>query len=122
MADLRGRLLLVNYALPVTITVVRPTWVEDAYGDLQPTGPPTFTDIEGCAVAPRSSSDVTEPARQGVLIGLTVYAPIGSDIQPTDRIDYDGNSFEIDGDIGKWRSPFSPIVDGIEFALRRAIG
>lgn len=111
-----------HYPLPQTITVVRPTWVTDAYGDLQPTGTPTRTDITGCAIAPRSSSDVTEPARQGVLIGLTVYAPIGADIQPTDQIEVDGDLFDIDGDIGKWRSPFSTIVDGIEVALRRAIG
>ena len=110
------------FPLGQTITVVRPTWVLDDYGDLQPTGPPTRTDITDCAVAPRSSSDITEPARQGVLIGLTVYAPIGADIQPTDRIEFDGDLFDIDGDIGKWRSPFSTIVDGIEFALRRAIG
>lgn len=110
------------YPLGRTITVVRPTWVADAYGDLQPTGPPTRTDINDCAIAPRSSSDVTEPARQGVLIGLTVYAPIGADIQPADQIEIDGVLFDIDGDVGRWRSPFSTIVDGTEVALRRAIG
>lgn len=111
-----------HYPLGQTITVVRPTWVVDAYGDLQPSGPPTRHDIAPCAIAPRSSGDITEPARQGVVVGLTVYAPPGADIEPTDQIEYDGDLFDIDGDVGRWRSPFSTIVDGTEVALRRAIG
>jgi len=110
-----------RYPLGQTITVVRPTWVADTYGDPQPTGPPTRTEVPGCAVAPRSSSDTLEPARQGVLVGLTLYAPTGTDLQPTDHIEVAGELYDIEGDIGRWHSPFSPIADGLEVALRRAI-
>lgn len=107
-----------------TVTIIRATYVVDDFGDLRPTGPPSRTVIAGCALAPRSSSDVTEPARQGVLVGLTLYIPDPAvDIVPTDRVEWGGVLYDIDGDVGVWRSPFAAgLVDGVEVALRRTIG
>ena len=112
-----------NFPFGQTITRLRWSYAPDAYGDLQRVDPPTPTDIANCAVAPRSSSDVTEPARQGVIVGLSVYiTDVTTDIDAvTDQIRYGGAVYDIDGDIGEWRNPFTS-QSGIEFALRRAIG
>lgn len=105
-----------------TITVVRRTVGEDRYGDPEPTGESSTHEVRGCAVAPRSSTDLTSPGRQGVLIGLSVYAPLSADIVAGDQITYDGDLFDIDGDIGKWRSAHGSRLEGLEFAIRRAVG
>lgn len=105
-----------------TITVVRRALVADRYGDDQPTGESTTHEVRGCAVAPRSSQDLTAPGRQGVLIGLSVYAPLSADVVAGDQIIYDGDLFDIDGAIGKWRSAYGSRLEGLEFAVRRALG
>ena len=112
-----------NFSFGQTITRLRWSYAPDGYGDMQRVEPPTPTAIPNCAVAPRSSSDVTEPARQGVIVGLSVYiVDVTTDIdRVTDQIEFDGEVYDIDGDIGFWRNPFTP-QSGIEFALRRAIG
>jgi hypothetical protein len=104
-----------------SITVLRRTLTPDRYGDLQPTGEATRTVITGCLVSPRSSADLTSPGRQGVLIGLSVIAPASADILSDDQVEVDGALFDISGDIGRWRSPFSRL-GGLEFALTRAVG
>ena len=107
-----------------TTSITRRRWTlsaDAAYGDMKRTGSPADVTITGCAVSPRSSSDITAPARQGTLIGLTVHAPATADIERTDQIVYLGDVYEIDGDVGRWVSPYSKI-DGLEFALRRAEG
>ena len=113
-----------NFANGETITRLRSTFVVDEMGDLVPTGVPDELAIPGCAVGPRSSADLTEPARQGVIVGLSVYVlDPEADINPlTDQIRYRGDLYDIDGDVGRWQSPFAgPGVAGLEFALRRAI-
>lgn len=111
--------------LKFTVTRLRWAYTPDVYGDPQRTGIPASSPVPGCAVAPRSSNDVTEPARQGVKVGLTLYAPIDADFDAvTDQVEYSGDVYDIDGDIGYWRYPFpgSSLVDGIEIALTRAVG
>lgn len=105
-----------------TVTVLRSTpGGYDADGD-----PVTSTtaehDIEGCAVAPRTSEPVDGRGRQGVIVGLTLYAPAGADLLHTDQVRIDGVVYEIDGEPGVWRSPYSDTVAGIEVALARGEG
>lgn len=105
-----------------TITRLRWSYAADAYGDMQRTGTPASSDIRGCTVNPRSSSDVTEPARQGIVVGYTVLAPASAVIDAvTDQIGYNGDTYDIEGDVGAWSSPYSKI-NGIEFGIRRAVG
>lgn len=92
----------------------------DKYGD--PTGSDAEVELEGCAVAPRVSGDVDDRGRQGVVVGLSLYAPHGTDLLHTDRVKVDGVVYEIDGEPGAWKSPFSGWEAGIEVALKRAAG
>jgi hypothetical protein len=103
-----------------TVTRVRPTGT-DAYGD-PIAGAPAEVAIDGCALAPRSSADLTNGGRQGVVAGLTLYAPSDADIEATDRIVARGQTWEIDGEIGDWRNPYTNEQPGLEVALRRVEG
>lgn len=102
-------------------TVVRVRGVAlDEYGD--PSGSPEEETLDGCIVAPRTSSDVDDRGRQGVVVGLSLFAPFGTDITHTDQLRVDGVLYEIDGEPGRWKSPFSGWEAGVEVALRRAAG
>lgn len=105
-----------------TITVLRPTDTEDRYHNVvQDWSDPERTDVEGCAVAPSSSSE-DNANRQGVVAGLTVYAPADADIRHTDRVEVRGLVYEVDGTPNDWRSPFSGRRPGLEVALKRVEG
>lgn len=107
-----------------TITVVRGPG-RDAMGD-SIDDEPAEHDVEDCAIAPRSSSDVLDRGREGVIVGLTVYAPAGADVKHTDQIriaaEPHAGLYDVDGEIGTWESPFTGKVAGVEFAIRRAEG
>lgn len=102
-------------------TVVRVRGLStDEYGD--PTGTETRTTIEGCAFAPRTSGDVADRGRDGVIVGLTLYAPFGTDLLHTDKVEIDGVLYEADGEAGSWKHPITRWEAGIELALKRAAG
>lgn len=82
-------------------------------------------DVENCAVAPRFSDDEqTERGRAGVIVGQTIYAPYGADILRTDQIVIPGleGVYEVDGEPGPWRSPWTGWEAGLQVAVRRAEG
>jgi len=106
-----------------TLTRLRWSYTADVYGDPQRLGTPASTVLVGCSVSPRMSSDLTEPGRNGIMVGLTVYTPASADIDAaTDQIVYRGDTYDIDGDVGRWESPYGSRIGGLEFSLRRAIG
>ena len=45
-----------------------------------------------------------------------------ADVRRGDTILWGGEEWEIDGDIGRYRSPFGPLVDGVQAALKRGEG
>lgn len=105
-----------------TITRLRWAYTTNALGDRVRTGAPAETTIRGCAVAPRTSADVTEPARQGIVVGLTVYAPATVELDAvTDQIRVDGAVYDIEGEVGRWRSPWTRLR-GLQVSLRRVVG
>lgn len=106
------------YPHGVTVTVRRPGGT-DHNGD--PT-PGTEHTIAGCAVAPRTSSENTD-LRDTVIRGYTLYAPYAADIQPTDQIELpDETVWQVDGDVGRWASPYTGRRPGLEVALTRVTG
>ena len=111
----------------VTITVERGVpGGHDAYGDPIVTEMTTHV-IEECAVAPRAASESDARGRAGTIVGLTLYAPAGSDILRTDRIIIpDGvpntGRYEVEGEPAEWTSPTSGLAKGMQVALRRAAG
>lgn len=91
----------------------------DQYGD--PTaGTETATAIPDAFVAPRMSNDIEGRAHTGVIVGLTLYAPYSFDIAADDLVDVDGVRYRIDGEVGKWRSPFTGWEAGQTVDLVRA--
>lgn len=110
-----------------TVTIIRPPGLDD-YGKTLP-GEPDRTDVEGCAWAPRvggpgtSSTEIVGRGRQGVVEGLTLYAPVGTDILHTDQVELPGEGvFAVEGEVGTWWNPHTGTEDGIEVALRRTAG
>ncbi len=74
----------------------------------------------GCGWAPRVSSEQHDDGRDVVIVGLTLYAPVDADILPTDALVLpDGSRWEVDGEVGRWVSPFTGWAPGSEMALRR---
>lgn len=103
-----------------TVVRIRPPG-RDEYGDPL-SADSEEDDIPDCVVSPRLSTEVTAPGRQGVVVGLTLYAPYGTDLVHTDQVKVDGVLYELDGEPGPWKSPFSGWEAGVEVALKRAAG
>lgn len=104
-----------------TVTVVRPgAPTEDQYGNEVP-GAPTSTDVPGCAVAPRSSSEDLQ-ARDQVIVGLNVWMPSGSDVRATDRMRVRGVLYDIDGEPGLFATPFTGTSGHVQVSLTRVSG
>lgn len=87
---------------------------QDRYGTPVPSwAPPEAVDVY--AVAPRAASNSTpEPGVTGrpdlLIVGLTVFAPLGTEIGAGDRVDYGGDTWEVVGLPGVWKS--SPVSTG----------
>lgn len=94
----------------------------DPFGNPIPEETETF-DLPGASVAPVTSSDVDPRGRSGVVVGHNLYVTDpDADVRRGDTILWGGEEWEIDGDIGRYRSPFGPLVDGVQAALKRGEG
>jgi hypothetical protein len=108
-----------------TITVIRPgTWT-DRYGDeiQEDWDHPVETVIEHCKVTPLAGAE--DPGRLDDRAALTkrwvVAAPPCSDIRNSDRIRWNDNDYEVDGDVLPWTSPFGA-ADHLRAEIRRMEG
>lgn len=100
-----------------TVTIIRPA-ATDRRG--APTGPPiSETVVEGCSLQPGSSSEDTDQ-RTTVTTGWRLFAPGGTDIQATDRVQHGDTEYEVVGDPDAW------VVDGeahhVQAELRQVRG
>jgi hypothetical protein len=103
-----------------SITRVRAPLVTDEYGT--PTSErdwanATETVIEGCGVYPVAGKEVTE-AREAIVTRYKVFAPGGTDLLASDRIIFDGKTYEVDGDVTDWTMG----SEHVEALLRRVEG
>lgn len=103
-----------------TVVRLRPLGTDDNGDPID--GEPNRLSIDGCSVAPRTSADINGRGRQGVIVGLSLYTPFGADIVHTDQLEVDGVLYDVDGDAGPWKSPFTQWEAGMEIALTRAAG
>lgn len=108
-----------NFAHPITVTVRR-GGKDPRTGDPLPT---TTHTIDGCAVAPRTSSETTDLGN-AVIVGLTLFAPYGADVTAIDEVLIPGDDvvWQVDGQPGDWRSPFTDWRPGTQVALTRQRG
>ena len=93
----------------------------DQYGDPVPSSV-SETTIPGAFVAPRMSEELQTRSRAGVAVGLTLFAPAGTDLRFTDQVRVDGDVFDVDGEVARWEHPGSGWAPGITVALKRAQG
>lgn len=107
-------------------TVVRLRAVEatNAYGDIERDwANAAEARIDGCALAPTVEQEFHQPGRDGVEVGWTLYAPYAADVTAYDRIEHHRyGMFEVDGEPGLWRSPFTGREAGMTVRLRRVEG
>lgn len=95
-----------------TITVLQATEVPADYGtgtslDWQN---PTRTEVPGCSVQPAPSDEFTID-RDTFITRWQVFAPPSIDVSTEDRIEYDGQTYDIDGDVLRWhQGPLSHVV------------
>lgn len=113
-----------DFAHGETVTILRAGSTTDRYSNtVTDWTTPTETVISGCAFAPRTTEEDRGNYRQAVIVGLTMYAPPGSDITAADRVRRANDDvFEIEGMPGEWVSPFTGWQAGIEVALRKVEG
>lgn len=109
------------------ITRLRAPLVTDRYGNQQRDWPnASRSELVGCALAPRSAFQTEgEPHLQNrgaVIIGYSIYCPPGADLAATDRVDLDGDVYEVEGQPGVWINPLTNTNFGVEAALRRIEG
>jgi hypothetical protein len=103
-----------------TVTVVRrqvggrDSDGNDVYTDVE-------TDVDGCAVWPASSSELTD-ARDTAITGLTVLFPPGTALAATDQVRIDDEPYKVDGEPGTWTSPLSGYAAGVQASLVRVTG
>ena len=93
----------------------------DVYGD-QIAGTSTRTNVHNTAVAPWYSTEPTERGQAGVVVGLTIAPPPGSDIRFTDQVEVRGVPYDVEGDSIEIVSPYTGWAPGAEIALVRAAG
>lgn len=88
-----------------TIVVRRATVAEDEYGnDQRDWATATSTTVTGCSVQPVLGAEVTV-GRETVVSRWQVWAPDGTDLLATDRVEWDGSTYDVDGEVQRWGFP-----------------
>lgn len=67
---------------------------------------PSRKTVRGCSVQPdATSTDMASDRDAQATESCTVYLPPDTDVQAGDRVEWDGDVWEIDGRARTWRSP-----------------
>lgn len=103
-----------------TITIHRETVTgQGAYGADQATVTPIL--VPGCAVWPRTSAETVQ-GQDLVTTGITVFAPPGTVVEPTDTVTVDGITYDQVGDAAIYDSPLTGTLSGVELQLVKVTG
>jgi hypothetical protein len=97
-----------------TVTVIRPPG-RDPFGDPLP-GTTVEFDVGGCLFAPGPSRELGFAANQVTSDG-TIYAPPGTDVNPTDRVRVRDAVYSVVGEPQDWGAGV-----GVVIVLRRVTG
>lgn len=120
-----GLALLMLFAYGETVTRQRATPATDPYSG-EATGrdwtSPDELDIDGCGFNPGTSSEPVQDARNAVITRPEVYAPSDADVLAGDRLVVRGLTYEVDGNPGDYRSPFTGWRPGLVIALKGVEG
>lgn len=89
------------------VIVVRPTIVVDRYGnETKDWANPTRTTVKGW-IARRSEREVLE-RREAQVADWIVYLPVGTALDGGDRVEWNGNTFEVSGPPNEAWTPRGP--------------
>ena len=108
-----------------TVVRVRRRMVEDPYSGELTLGSWLNADrlpIEGCAVAPSSTTEAATTNRQTVITSMSVYGPPDMDVLAKDRIESRSGVWDVIGDNAAWVNPFTGWRPGDEFPLKKVTG
>lgn len=88
---------------PHTVTVLRAGSKPADYGSGTELdwGNTTSTDVPGCSVQPAPSDDFTID-RDTFTTRWLAYLPNGTDVEATDRVLWQGDTYDIDGGVLRW--------------------
>lgn len=65
------------------------------------------TTVSGCSIQPAGTSLSQDGRVLGTSDGLTAYLPEGTDVVAGDHVEYDGETYEINGIPRIWKGPFT---------------
>lgn len=104
---------------PHTVTLLRAEFKLDDYGNEgdRDWDNPIRTDVRGCSVQPAGVDEYVVD-REAVTVRLKAYMPGRVDVESTDRAEFDGHEYVIDG-VEPWL--FEPLVH-TDVLLRRVSG
>jgi len=90
-----------------TPTLIRPTWTTDARGTRRADygAGATRTDVPGSRLQPGASQEVLDNRVGAVAVRWSWFAPPGTDVEPTDAVDWEGQRYAVDGQPARHRSP-----------------
>jgi hypothetical protein len=80
--------------------------------------------VTGLNIQPNSQAETVDEERDARVTGYRVQSAEGTapDITAVDRIEWNGQVFEVDGEVGIWPELFSDTVHHIDFVMVRATG
>lgn len=81
--------------------------------------------ITGVSVQPSSTDETSTAQFTSRSIRHRVFSLPGTapDVTAIDRIEFDGDTYEVEGDVNAWPDPFGAVVlHHVEFVIRRDIG
>lgn len=104
-----------------TAVRVRPPGVDVRTGDPLEDEPGRVTLVDPI-FAPVSSADINDRGRSGVTVDGTLFLHYGADLIHTDQVEIDGVLYDVVGELGQWKNPFTGWNAGSEVALKRAAG
>lgn len=91
---------------PHTVTILRAGVRTSDYGtnDEQDWATATSTTVAGCSVQPARSEEFTTD-REAYTTRMTAFLPPSADVRADDRLEWDGETYEVEGDPLPWSYP-----------------
>lgn len=83
---------------------------------------PDTLEVPGCGFNPGGSSEPVQDARNAVITRPEVYDPSFADVLAGDRLVVRGDTYEVDGNPARWKSPFTGWQPAQVIALKSVEG
>jgi hypothetical protein len=80
--------------------------------------------VDSLSIQPNVQQESAEPSRTAVVTGWRVLSEPGTDadIRADDRIEWDGMTLTVQGEIARWPDPLDGGIHHVEFSMERSTG